>query len=447
MDDLREKKRRAILHPEDPEALAALAEALLSAGDVAEARRQAEKALQAHPAHAALLRLGVACCRHEGRVTRARELAQAAVAAAPDDAGFRDALAELLDEEGRPDDALVERLQADARQPGDERRALELAAGFARRGLALRALHALAPLLARPDAQPDAQRLAGQLRERHPGLGQTLEDRAEAALAAGPDATGPLGDALRRARAGDAAGARRALALASPPARASPAYALLRASLLREAGREAEAALTLMRAGIADAEVGALVPAHAAVGQLGALGWTPFGGAVSPVQAVAVPGEGRLAFSGNVSAAGREAGEVAWTCLRALAGAVGLGDAARGKDLHLHFVDTESAKDGPSAGLALWLAGASAVSARPLRGRLVATGELTLQGLVRKVGGLHEKCTAAWLAGATLLLAPRHNRPEIEQLPATVRGALEVTYVESAGEALAAALAPAAEER
>lgn len=133
---------------------------------------------------------------------------------------------------------------------------------------------------------------------------------------------------------------------------------------------------------------------------------------------------------------------MAWTCLRALAGAVGLGDAARGKDLHLHFVDTESAKDGPSAGLALWLAGASAVSARPLRGRLVATGELTLQGLVRKVGGLHEKCTAAWLAGATRLLAPRHNRPEIEQLPAVVRGALEVTYVETAGEALAAALAP-----
>ena len=112
----------------------------------------------------------------------------------------------------------------------------------------------------------------------------------------------------------------------------------------------------------------------------------------------------------------------------------------RDHDLHLHFADTEIAKDGPSAGIALWLAGASALSGRPLHGRLAATGELTLHGVVRGVGGLHEKCTAAVLAGVTRLVAPRQNRPEIEGLPAAVRGALEVIYVDDAAQALAAGL-------
>jgi ATP-dependent Lon protease len=183
------------------------------------------------------------------------------------------------------------------------------------------------------------------------------------------------------------------------------------------------------------------VPAYAAVGQIGALGWTPHAGCVHPVQAVAVPGEGRLAFSGNVSQVGREAAEVAWTCVRSLAEPLGYGEAVRGKDLHLHYVDTEFNKDGPSAGIALWLVGASAVSGRPLRGGLAATGELTLQGQVRRIGGIHEKCTAAWLAGVTRLIAPRHNRPDIERLPATIRQALAVSYVEDAAEALEAATA------
>lgn len=434
MDSLRDLKRRAILHPEDAEALHALAEALLAAGDVAEARLQAEKALARHPVHGNLLRLAVACLRREGRLARARELLEAAVDALPADASLRDDLADVLEEEGRPDDALVQRVHANARAPGDERRVLAVAEGYARRGLARRALEVLA--LQRDEG---AGRLAAELRARFPDVDRELIDRAAAALPPGPSA---LADAAARLTAGDLAGARRALARAGAPERATQPYALLRAGLLRREGREAEAALALLRAGVSDPVVGGPVPLHAAVGQIGALGWAPGSGCVSPVQAVAVAGPGRLVFSGNVGASGREAGEVAWTCLRAMAEPLGFGAELRGKDLHLHFADTELAKDGPSAGLALWLAGASALAARPLRGRLAATGELTLHGAVRGVGGLHEKCTAAVLAGVQHLVAPRLNRPEVERLPRAIREVLQVSYVDDPAQALDAAAAP-----
>jgi len=432
LDALRELKRRAILHPDDPAAAFALAEALVGAGEPAEARRIAEKALAHHPAHGNLVRLAVACCRREVRIARARELLDAAVNAAPDDAALRDERAGILDEEGRPDDALLERELADRLAPGDEGRLLELANGYARRGLAARALR----VLARLDA-PDATRLAASLRERYPGAGEGLVERAAAAL---PRDAPALRDAVERLRRDDAALAKRALARASDAERATGAHALLRAELLRRDGREAEAAVALARAGVADPPSGP-VPEHAAVGRIGALGWAPGSGCVSPVEAVAVAGEGRLAFSGNVGQVGREAGEVAWTCLRAVAARVGLADALRGKDLHLHFADTEIAKDGPSAGIALWLAGASALSGRPLRGRLAATGELTLHGDVKPVGGLHEKLVAARLAGVTRVIAPRANRRELEALPAEVTRVVEVVQVDDAAAALREALA------
>ncbi len=449
MDSLRELKRRAILHPDDPAAAFSLAEALVGAGEPAEARRIAEKALAAHPAHGNLVRIAVACCRREGRTARARELLDAAVAAAQEDAGLRDERAAILDEEGRPDDALLEREVADRLAPGDENRLLELAHGYARRGLATRALQVLARV-----STPDATQLAASLRERHPILAGSLLDRAAAALPAGATA---LGDALDRLRRGDDALARRALARASEAERVSMSHALLRAELLRRAGRDADAAVALASAGVSESPAGAPVPDHAAVGWIGALGWAPGAGCVSPVQAVAVAGEGKLSFSGNVGAVGREASEVAWTCLRAVAArlvpgspppreaglgrGLGLAEALRGKDLHLHFVDTEIAKDGPSAGIALWLAGASALTGRPLRGRLAASGELTLHGEVRPVGGLHEKLVAARLAGVTRVVAPRANRRELAALPAEVTRAVEIVLVDEVAGALEAALA------
>lgn len=175
------------------------------------------------------------------------------------------------------------------------------------------------------------------------------------------------------------------------------------------------------------------------VGRIGVLGWNPSGGIVSPVEAVAVPGKGELIFSGNVGTTGQEAAKVAYTCLKARAHELGIQSQVLRHDLHLHFADTELAKDGPSSGLALLLAGLSALTTRPLRPALAATGEVTLHGGVKAVGGLHEKLVAACLAGVRTVLVPRKNLLDARALPPEVTTRVGLVFVDSLGEAVGSA--------
>lgn len=185
----------------------------------------------------------------------------------------------------------------------------------------------------------------------------------------------------------------------------------------------------------------AAIDDQARVGRIGVLGWTPHGGAVSPLEAVAVVGKGELIFSGNVGPTGREAGMVAFSCLKARAKELTIDALVGGHDLHLHFTDTEFGKDGPSSGLALVLAGVSAYTQTPLRPRLAATGEITIYGEVKPVGGIHEKVVAAHLAGVRTVLMPRRNLREGRELPETVAARMEIIYVDSVAEAIEKALA------
>lgn len=171
-------------------------------------------------------------------------------------------------------------------------------------------------------------------------------------------------------------------------------------------------------------------------GRIHALGWNPVGGAVSPLQAVAVPGTGQLIFSGNVGPVGKEAGQVAFSCLKARAAELGILDAVRSHDLHLHFEDSEFTKEGPSAGIALVLVGISAYTGRPLKGALAASGEITILGEVRPVGGIHEKMVAAKLYGIKTVIVPRRNLRDVRDLPSEVRDAIEFIHVDSVGEAI-----------
>jgi ATP-dependent Lon protease len=177
-----------------------------------------------------------------------------------------------------------------------------------------------------------------------------------------------------------------------------------------------------------------------AVGRIGVLGWTPRGGAVSPLEAVAVPGKGELIFSGNVGPTGREAGQVAFSCLKARARELGIESLVTTQDLHLHFTDTEFGKDGPSSGLALVLAGVSAYTQLPLRPWLAATGEITILGEVKPVGGIHEKVVAAHLQGIRTVLLPRRNLREGRDLPHEVADRIELIYVDGVAEAIERAL-------
>ncbi len=177
-----------------------------------------------------------------------------------------------------------------------------------------------------------------------------------------------------------------------------------------------------------------------AVGKIGVLGWTPSGGAVSPLEAVAVVGHGQLIFSGNVGQVGREAGMVAFSCLKVKARELGIDGLLASYDLHLHFTDTEVGKDGPSSGLALVLAGASAYQQRALRAGLAATGEITIHGEIKPVGGIHEKIVAAHLAGYRTVLLPRRNLKDARELPSEVASKIELGFVDSVSEALAKAM-------
>ena len=176
------------------------------------------------------------------------------------------------------------------------------------------------------------------------------------------------------------------------------------------------------------------------IGKIGVLGWTPSGGAVSPLEAVAVVGHGQLIFSGNVGPTSREAGMVAFSCLKLKARDLQIGELVASYDLHLHFTDTEVGKDGPSSGLALVLAGISAYQQKPLRAGLAATGEITIHGEVKPVGGIHEKIVAAHLAGFRTVLMPRRNIKEARELPSEVASKMEIVFVDSVAEAIAKAM-------
>ncbi len=215
-----------------------------------------------------------------------------------------------------------------------------------------------------------------------------------------------------------------------------PAAKMYRAAAEREPAGRAAGKLASLTAG---PDEGADAPA---VGRIGVLGWTPVGGAVSPLEAVAVVGKGELIFSGNVGPRGREAGLVALSCLKTRADELGIAPLVASHDLHLHFTDTEMGKDGSSAGLALVLAGVSAYTHRALRPRLAATGEITIHGEVKPVGGIHEKVVAAHLAGVRTVLLPRRNLREGRALAAELVSKVEIVYVGNVAEAIARALLP-----
>jgi ATP-dependent Lon protease len=172
------------------------------------------------------------------------------------------------------------------------------------------------------------------------------------------------------------------------------------------------------------------------VGRIGALGWSARSGLVSPVEATCVPGNGELLFTGNVGSIGREAAQVATSCVRARAAELGIADRVATTDLHIHFTDMEISKDGASAGLALALAATSAYREEELLPDLAATGQITVNGAIKPVAGLHEKLVAACLAGVRTVLLPRRCILDLVDLPREVRRRVAIHGVDSLPEAI-----------
>jgi len=174
------------------------------------------------------------------------------------------------------------------------------------------------------------------------------------------------------------------------------------------------------------------------------LAWTPVGGDVLFVEASRMAGGSQLTLTGQLGDVMKESARIGLSWFRAHASRFGV-DPQFYKDaeIHLHVPAGAIPKDGPSAGVTMVVALASALSGRPVRGDVAMTGEITLSGKVLPVGGIKEKVLAARRAGVHTVVLPRQNEKNVnEDLTDELRHGLTVYYVDEMDEVLALALTP-----
>lgn len=179
---------------------------------------------------------------------------------------------------------------------------------------------------------------------------------------------------------------------------------------------------------------------QAAVGLVNGLAWTSLGGETLEVEAQVVPGSGQVILTGKLGEVMQESARAALTFIKAHADAYGIDIALEHRDIHVHVPEGAVPKDGPSAGITIMTAMASALTGIPVRAGLAMTGEITIRGHVLPIGGLREKLLAAVQAGITEAFVPEMNRKDIEELPQEIREALDIRFVGDAGRVLELAL-------
>ena len=174
------------------------------------------------------------------------------------------------------------------------------------------------------------------------------------------------------------------------------------------------------------------------------LAWTPVGGDILFIEAAKTPGNGKLILTGQLGEVMRESAQAALSLVKTHAGELGIDPASLEKsDIHVHVPAGATPKDGPSAGVAMFIALASVLTDRTVRSDTAMTGEISLRGLVLPVGGIKEKVIAASAADITRVMLPARNRRDYEDIPQEVRDKLEFVWLERVDDAVAAALGPA----
>ncbi len=173
------------------------------------------------------------------------------------------------------------------------------------------------------------------------------------------------------------------------------------------------------------------------------LAWTPVGGDILFIEAARTPGTGRLILTGQLGDVMKESAQAALSLVKARAEALGLApDALEKADIHIHVPAGATPKDGPSAGVAMFVALTSLLTRRPVRSDIAMTGEISLRGLVLPIGGVKEKVLAALRAGITTVMLPARNRRDLDDIPADARSQLEFVWMEQIDDAIKAALTP-----
>ncbi len=173
------------------------------------------------------------------------------------------------------------------------------------------------------------------------------------------------------------------------------------------------------------------------VGLTHGLAWTSVGGVTLDVEAVAIPGKGKIALTGQLGDVMKESAQAAIAYLRKHQAEYGLAaDFYENRDIHVHVLEGATPKDGPSAGIAIATAVASALTGRPVRGDIAMTGEITLRGRVLPIGGVKEKLLAAHQAGIKHVIIPDGNEANLEDVPDPILADLKVTSVKTFKEVL-----------
>jgi ATP-dependent Lon protease len=150
------------------------------------------------------------------------------------------------------------------------------------------------------------------------------------------------------------------------------------------------------------------------IGLATGLAWTEVGGETLQIEATLTRGRGAVTLTGKLGDVMQESAQAALTCIKARAERIGVSlDFIRKRDLHIHIPEGAIPKDGPSAGVTLATAMASALMRVPVRRDVAMTGEITLRGKVLPVGGIKEKLLAAHRLGVTTVLIPKDNEKDL----------------------------------
>ncbi|HSG36924.1 MAG TPA: endopeptidase La [Paracoccaceae bacterium] len=177
------------------------------------------------------------------------------------------------------------------------------------------------------------------------------------------------------------------------------------------------------------------------VGVVTGLAWTSVGGEILSIEALRLPGKGRMKTTGKLGDVMKESIEAASSYVRSIAPQIGVKPPRLDRwDIHVHVPDGATPKDGPSAGLAMVTAIVSVLTQIPVRKDIAMTGEVTLRGNASAIGGLKEKLLAALRAGVKTVLIPTENEKDLPEIPDNVKEGLQIIPVSHVSEVLKHAL-------
>ena len=177
------------------------------------------------------------------------------------------------------------------------------------------------------------------------------------------------------------------------------------------------------------------------VGVTTGLAWTEVGGELLQIEAINVPGKGKMTITGKLGDVMQESVQAARSFVRARAASLGVRPETFDKvDIHIHVPEGATPKDGPSAGVAMVTSIVSVLTRIPVKASVAMTGEITLRGRVLPIGGLKEKLLAALRGGLKTVLIPKDNEKDLAEIPDNVKKGLEIVPVATLDEVLQRAL-------